>query len=114
MHELAITRSLLEIALDKAGQAKATRIGSIRLRIGRLSGYVPEAVEQNFRMLTPGTLAEGAALELEWMPLRCRCRQCGREHDATPEDCSCPGCGAADFTITGGREMFIESMEVET
>jgi len=114
VHELAITRSLLQIALDKAGQAQARRIGSIKLRIGRLSGYVPEAVEQNFRLLVPGTIAEGAALVLEWMPLRCRCKECGHEHDATPQDCSCPACGAVGFTITGGREMFIESMEVET
>jgi len=114
MHELAITSSLLRIALDKAGEAGATRIGSIKLRIGRLSGYVPEAVELNFRMLAPGTMAEGAALEIQWVPLRCRCKICGREHDATPDDCSCPSCHAADFIITGGREMFIESIEVET
>jgi hydrogenase nickel incorporation protein HypA/HybF len=114
VHELAITQSLLQVALDKAGEAKARRIGSIRLRIGRLSGYVPEAVEQNFRMITPGTIAEGAALEIDWVPLRCRCKGCGVEYDATPDDFTCPACRAADFAIISGREMFIESMEVET
>jgi len=114
MHELAITQSLLQVALDKAGEAKAGRIRSIKLRIGRLSGYVPEAVDLNFRMLAPGTMAEGAALEIEWVPLRCRCKGCGGEYDATPDDFTCPSCRAADFAIISGREMFIESMEVET
>jgi len=113
MHELAITQSMLRIALERAQEAGATRIKAIDLRIGRLSGYVPEAVEANFEILSPGTLAEGARLRIEWMPVACRCRDCGREYHAEIEDLRCPDCGTPHFQITGGREMYIESMEVE-
>lgn len=113
MHELAITQSLLGIALDKASEAGAGRIRAIALKIGRLSGYVPEAVQANFEILSPGTLAEGAELRIEWMSISCRCRDCGREYQAEVEDLRCPVCRTLNFQITGGREMYIESMEVE-
>jgi hydrogenase nickel incorporation protein HypA/HybF len=114
MHELAITKSLLAVALDKAAGSGVTRIRSIRLKVGELTGYVPEAVELNFGMLAAGTVAEGAALLIEPVPLQCACRKCGHAYPAKPDDFTCPACGAADITVTGGREMFIESMEVET
>ena len=113
MHELAITQSLLQVALDKAEQVGAKNISRINLRIGRLSGYVPEAVELNFQMASAGTKAQGALLAIEWVPLACTCKRCGNSYGAHGEDFSCPSCRAADFTITGGREMFIESMEVD-
>jgi len=114
MHELAITQSLLRIALEKADEAGASRIKSISLKIGRLTGYVPEAVEANFEVLSPGTPAQGARLEIEWVPVACRCHDCGRSYQAEIEDLRCPDCRSCDFEIIGGREMFIESMEVET
>jgi hydrogenase nickel incorporation protein HypA/HybF len=113
MHELAITQSLLKIALEKAGEAGAASIKAIDLRVGRLSGYVPEAVQANFEILSPGTKAEGARLRMEWVPVACRCRDCGREYRAEIDDLRCPDCRTPHFQITGGREMYIESMEVE-
>ncbi len=113
MHELAITQSLLKIALDKAGQAGALRIKAIDLRIGRLSGYVPEAVQANFEILSLGTAAQGAELRIRWVPVTCRCRDCGREYQAGIDDLRCPDCRTPHFQISGGREMYIESMEVE-
>ena len=114
MHELAITKSLLTIALDKAAESGVKRIHSIRLKVGELTGYVPEAVKLNFNMLAVNTIAEGAVLQIELVPLQCTCRKCGHAYPAKPDDFTCPACGTADITVTGGREMFIESMEVET
>jgi hydrogenase nickel incorporation protein HypA/HybF len=114
LHELAITESLLRVALEQAGVHTVRRIVSIKLMIGELTGYVPEAVEQNFEQLAAGTIAQGAALLIERVPLRCRCKRCGNDYRAARDDFSCPACQAAEFEITGGREMFIESMEVES
>ena len=41
---------------------------AIRLRIGALSGVVPEALEFAFEALRPGTLAEKAELAIESVP----------------------------------------------
>jgi hydrogenase nickel incorporation protein HypA/HybF len=113
MHELAITQSLLQIALDKARESGAKNIRCINLRIGRLTGYVPEAVEMNFGMLSPGTLAEGAKLLIQWVPVRISCKDCGKGSELGEFEMCCPNCGSTNVSITGGREMFIESMEIE-
>ena len=65
MHELSIMQSALSLALDQARQAGASRVHTIRLRIGALSGVVPDALEFAFEALVPGTLAEGAKLAVE-------------------------------------------------
>jgi hydrogenase nickel incorporation protein HypA/HybF len=114
LHELDITESLLRVALEQAGASRVRRIVSIKLKIGELTGYAPEAVEHNFGQLSAGTIAEGAALVIERVPLRCHCKACGSVYRAARDDFSCPACRVADFEITGGREMFIESMEVQS
>jgi len=78
MHELSIMESALDLALDQAQKAGATRVHVVRLRIGTLSGVVPEALQFAFEALTPGTLAEGAALDIENIPAKFWCSACAR------------------------------------
>lgn len=113
MHELAITESMVKIALTKAEEIGAKRIVKINLKIGRLSGYVPEAVEMNFGLLTAGTKAEGAVLDIKWVPIKCRCSNCGKEYQIEEVDLNCNKCGTLTGRIIGGREMFIDSIEVD-
>ena len=63
MHELSIMQSALNQALREARRAGAARVHQIRLRIGVLSGVVPDALQFAFEALTPGTAAEGAAAD---------------------------------------------------
>jgi hydrogenase nickel incorporation protein HypA/HybF len=48
MHELSIMQSALDQVLEKARQAGASRVHAIRLRIGALSGVVPDALQFAF------------------------------------------------------------------
>ena len=73
MHELSIMQSALSLALDQARQAGGSRVHTIRLRIGALSGVVPDALEFAFEALAPGTPAEGAKLAIEHVPARFWC-----------------------------------------
>ena len=57
-------QSALDLALEQAQAAGAQRLLRVRLRIGALSGVVPEALTFAFEALTPGTLAEGAVRDL--------------------------------------------------
>ena len=92
MHELSIMQSALSLALDQARQAGAVRVHLIRLRIGALSGVVPDALEFAFEALTPGTLAEGARLAIEPVPARFWCATCTREFQSDDMFAECPGC----------------------
>jgi len=58
MHELSIMQSALDQVLEKARQAGASRVHAIRLRIGALSGVVPDALQFAFEALADGTPAQ--------------------------------------------------------
>ena len=113
MHELSIMQSALNQALDQARQAGAVRIHEIRLRIGALSGVVPEALEFAFEALSDGTAAEGARLAIEHVPARFWCANCRREFDADRLFTECPQCHNPSGELRSGRELELASLEVD-
>jgi hydrogenase nickel incorporation protein HypA/HybF len=113
MHELSIMDSALNLALDQAQKAGATRVHVIRLRIGTLSGVVPEALQFAFEALATGTLADGAALDIENVPARFWCPACTREFPSDDFFAECPACHRPSGDLRTGREMELASMEIE-
>ena len=112
MHELSIMDSALNLALDQAQKAGATRVHVIRLRIGTLSGVVPEALQFAFEALAPGTLADGAALDIENVPARFWCPACTREFRSDDFFGECPDCHRPSGDLRAGREMELASLEI--
>jgi len=78
MHEMAVTQAMLNMAL---AHADGQRITDIYLQVGRMSAIVPESVEVFFDYLSQDTLAEGAALHFEVLPIEMTCLDCGRGAD---------------------------------
>jgi len=122
MHEMSITQAMLDLALE---HAQGHRITDVYLRVGKLSGVVPESVEFYFDYLSKGTLAEGATLHFETVPLEMTCMECGRQADlsdwtdeppraimvqALARGCQC---GSKNLRITGGTGFDMVSLEVE-
>ena len=92
MHEVSLMQDTLALAVQHARQAGATRIHGLSLRIGDLSGVVPDALEFAFDVVARGTMAEGASLTIERVRLRCYCAECEREFEPADYACECPGC----------------------
>jgi hydrogenase nickel incorporation protein HypA/HybF len=113
MHELSIMQSALSMALEQAKVAGAERVHVIRLRVGALSGVVPDALEFAFEALVPGTAAEGAALAIENVPARFWCGTCSREFQADDLFAECPDCHQASGEVRAGRELELASMEID-
>ncbi|MCK4535478.1 MAG: hydrogenase maturation nickel metallochaperone HypA [Desulfuromonadales bacterium] len=113
MHELSLTQSLVEIAVDHARREKAQAILSITMEIGSLSGAIPEAVEFAFDVCTRGTLAEGARLEIRRIPGRGRCLECGEETGMDFTTFTCPHCGSFALETFQGKEMRLVELEVD-
>ncbi len=112
MHELAIMDSALNLALEQARENGAERIHVLRLRIGDLSGVVPEALEFAFEALATGTAAEGAELVIDRVPARFWCETCRREFEAADLFSECPDCHHPSGDLRSGREMELASMEI--
>ncbi len=113
MHELAITQSMLNLALEYAERAGAQRITHINLVIGEMSGVVDESVQFYFDFVSKDTLAEGAQLAFERLPARFRCRACGHEFALEDGNWACPVCQALGGEVVAGRELYMDSIEVE-
>lgn len=103
----------MEAAVPAAKKAGAGKILEIRLKIGELSGVLPECINEYFAVISKGTIAEGAIIKVEKVPISIACSSCGFEGPVERRKVRCPACDGEDFKITGGREYFVDSIEVE-
>ncbi len=112
MHEVSLMAQTLEVAIAQAQAHQAQHIHRLTLRIGTLSGVVPEALAFAFAAAIPGTIAEGARLEVETVAARCHCESCDR--DFQPQDWiyECPYCGQLSGQILAGKDIELASLEV--
>ena len=69
MHEVSIARTILSEVVASAAINDVAHVGSITLRVGRLSGVVEEALRFGFEMVSVGSPAEGAKLIVENEPV---------------------------------------------
>ena len=113
MHELAITQSMLDLVLEQARKVEAREVKRINLVIGEMSGFVGECVQFYFDFISKGTIAERAALSFKMIPTTARCRGCGKLFELREFDWTCPYCQGDSLEIISGKELFVESIEVE-
>jgi hydrogenase nickel incorporation protein HypA/HybF len=114
MHELAVTQSILDIALRHAERAGAERILGINLVIGDLTGFVDDSIQFYFDFLSKDTPAQGGKLHFERIAARVRCKTCNAEY-APPDSrlWACPECETLGGEIIAGREFSVSSIEIE-
>jgi hydrogenase nickel incorporation protein HypA/HybF len=114
MHELAVCQALIEQVERIARQQAARRVVSIELSVGRLSGVEPKLLEHAYPVAAAGTLAADAALRVEVVEARVRCRSCGTETDVQPNRLLCGACQGWQVDVIAGEEMLLQRVELET
>ncbi len=113
MHEQSIVESLLTLALENAEKAAARKILCIHVVVGDYTGVVEDAVNFYFGFLSKDTIAAGATIKYTHVPGQLRCRDCDLLFPIQNHDYRCPSCAGTRVEIVGGRELYIENMEVE-
>lgn len=113
MHEYAVTKSIVDMAVKEAQKAGASRIMEIRLVIGDLSSIIDESVNMYFDIIGKGTPAEGAKLIFRRVPAGLVCNGCGMKFGKPKNGFECPECGTTGTLTEEGKEFYMESMEVE-
>ena len=112
MHELSICESLLGVIEDQAKAQDFRRVMQVRLEIGPFSGVEVEALRFSFDMVTKGTLADGAGLEIIETEASAWCFSCGKTVTIAERYEPCPECGSHRLQVTGGEELRIKELEV--
>jgi len=117
MHEMSIAQSILDIIKQEMESNGLTKLVRVRIKHGRLTNTVPEALETCFMALTVKTPLESAVFELEEIPARYKCFGCAKEF--SPEEANrllvpCPHCGEElGHTVLAGKELYIDYIEAE-
>lgn len=114
MHELSIANRIVEIAGERCREEGA-RAKVVTLRIGALSCVHEDALRFSFDLAREGTPLADATLQIVSVPVTIWCGPCGREV-ALPgiQKFACPACGTPSGDIRAGRELDLESIELES
>ena len=114
MHELAICQALMNQVESIAAERNARSVVSIVVGMGPLSGVEAQLLKHAYPVASAGTVAEGAELVVENLPVRIKCKQCGSESDALPNKLVCKACGDWRTTLISGDELMLMRIELET
>lgn len=113
MHELALTEGIISIVNSEAKKQGFQSCRVIKIRIGELSGIIPDCLMEFFPIASKGTMAENAKLELLEVKAAFSCLDCGYQGPIPKGSACCPDCGGTAIRMTAGREFYVESLEVE-
>lgn len=113
MHEVAIMTEAVRLAAESAQAAGAKRVTALKLRVGALSGVVPDALRFAWDVVRRDTPLAEARLEIEAVAAACWCTTCQAEFAAGEFLTECPRCHDLSGDLRRGRELEIAAVELE-
>jgi hydrogenase nickel incorporation protein HypA/HybF len=110
MHELSIASALIEQVCDEAASHQMKKVETVEIHAGFLRQVILEVMQEAFREVTAGTIAEGATLIIKGIPAKAKCRLCEKIFEPKFDCFLCPLCGKADVEILEGNEILLMSI----
>lgn len=116
MHELSICQGIVDAVVSETAKLNppAKRVIRVRIVVGKLRQLVPSYMQDAYLLLTKDTLAQGSALDIRVEPVTGLCPLCGWKGELSPSNCTCGACGSDRTEVSGGLELYLENIEVET
>jgi hydrogenase nickel incorporation protein HypA/HybF len=112
MHEMSLAEGVLQLIEDAARAQEFSRVTTVWLEIGQLSGVEVEAMKFCFDAVIRDSIADGARLEIIATPGTGWCMQCSQTVPMQEVFGECPQCGSHQMQVTGGTEMRVKELEV--
>jgi len=113
MHELSIAQNIFDLVEENVPGKDRIKVKNIILRLGEISGVVPESLEFCFEVITKGTPFESAVLKIEKIPITAKCNLCSNEFCIENLFFFCPVCDSSDIKILTGTEMQVSEIEID-
>ena len=113
MHEMSLAHGVLQILEEAAAREGFGRVKTVWLEIGALAAVEPDSLSFCFDVVTRGSVADGARLEMLRTPGTAWCMPCGRSVPLSESAGACPLCGSYQVQVTGGTEMRVRELEVD-
>jgi len=113
MHELSVAESIADSVRRHPALQGGRKVRRIGVQVGDTSGVNAEALDFCFTIVVRGTELDGAALDLERVPVRFRCETCGHEFEPVEFNPRCPACGGERGRLAGGDELSLAYLELD-
>jgi hydrogenase nickel incorporation protein HypA/HybF len=113
MHELAICQALIDQVTELAQARNATSVNEIYISVGPLSGVESALLQNAFPIAVAGTVADGAELHIDSLPVRVHCKDCDAESEVAANRLLCAQCGTWKTRLVSGDELLLKSVELE-
>ena len=114
MHELSIAASIVDAVTESASAYPGARVKAVRLRVGALASVIEDSLQFCWELAADGTPLAGATLVINKVPVVVHCAACGVDSELDGvQSFRCPRCGEIAADLRHGRELEIESIEIE-
>ncbi|MHA2615503.1 MAG: hydrogenase maturation nickel metallochaperone HypA/HybF [bacterium JZ-2024 1] len=112
MHELTIVREMVEKLVESAKAKGVTEIRKVKIQMSPFSGFDADDVEFSFEIVKKeNPLTQNALLELEILPGKVKCQNCGHEFEVDELPSICPECDSIDLNPLFPTGIFVHSIE---
>ena len=113
VHEFSIAQTIVQAVLAELKKVQPSRLVRARIVAGGLHQLVSANLTFAYKVLTKETPAAGSFLSIRRVPITAECRQCHWRGKIRGALFACGRCQAGDIEITGGKELYLDSIEVE-
>jgi hydrogenase nickel incorporation protein HypA/HybF len=112
MHEMSLAGGILRVVEDAAARERFGRVSRLTLEAGALAGVEVRALRFALESMQPGSLLEGAQIEIDEAPGQAWCMVCCTTVAIAARGDPCPQCGSWQLTPTGGTELKVRELIV--
>jgi hydrogenase nickel incorporation protein HypA/HybF len=114
MHELSIVASVVDSVTETLASYPGAQVLEVRLKVGALASVVVDSLEFCWGIATEDTPLAQTKLVVRTVPVVIRCATCERDVELDGvQSLRCPVCGETTMDVRQGRELEIESIEIE-
>jgi len=114
MHELSIVSSIVDTDTEKLEAYPGARVKEVRLRVGALAAVVEDSLQFCYEIATEDTPLQGSKLVVNIVPVLMHCERCAQDVEiASLQSFRCPRCDEPVSDLRQGRELEIESIEID-
>lgn len=113
MHEMSVAQNILEIVREHVSSDDGKNVHTIKLKIGELSGVVPDSLLFCFDIIKNDSLFKNAVLNVEYVPITAMCKSCNKISQLEYGVFICPICYGNDIELITGNELNIVEIEMD-
>jgi hydrogenase nickel incorporation protein HypA/HybF len=114
MHELSIVSSIVDTVIESLAAYPGARVKEVRLKVGALASVIEDSLQFCYGIATEDTPLAGSVLVVEVLPVVMYCEPCGQNVAIESlQSFRCPRCGEPVMDLRQGRELEIDSIEID-